>query len=146
MVKLRPLWDPQEAVVPAGLILPEFGVGHLSARDWFFLKRTHVAWGAYDGDRLVGHAAIRYGSELPPGNGEPPAGARDELCRLMVHPGYRGRGIGGALVDVLGRPGLFAVCEQGGVAEHLFARGLWLRHRSLVLDLSPGPGVLYSRV
>lgn len=77
---------------------------------WFHEGEGLIAWGAWEGDRLVAQYSSWLTALCLPGETVP---VRVGLCvNLAVHPEYRGRG----LVKQVAGPVYAALAERGGVA------------------------------
>ena len=87
-----PGYGPDDAVRVAGGEPDAFGTDHLGI-EWR-AKTVHV--GLVDGDRLIGHAGwVPSGVRTAAGQDLAVLG----LGGVMVHPDYRGRGLGAGLVE-----------------------------------------------
>jgi GNAT superfamily N-acetyltransferase len=110
-------------------------------RDWLTPKGLLAAWVASEGDRLLGHVALREperdGAAIwSTASGLPPASIA-AVSALFVAPEARGRGLGAALLNHVqrearsrGRHAALEVLERDEAAIALYERSGWMRVRS----------------
>ncbi|MGW1225226.1 N-acetyltransferase family protein [Streptomyces sp. NPDC001478] len=122
------LVETVEAGASVGFLAP---LGREAAARWWRERAGAVesgdqrVWIARDGERVAGTVGLAP-ARLPNGV------HRAEVCKLMVRPSMRGRGLGRALLDAVeraaaedGRTLLVLDTESGSPAERLYRSGGW---------------------